>query len=178
MVTEKEFQRMVTLERRRAERSRRPFLLMLLDMGDTTPCAKNGKVLEKILVALSASTRGSDVAGWYSNDSVLGVMFTEFASVDPNSLLTTLTTRVIGTLRKGLSEQQFNQTCISFHSFPEEWNPRQPDPDAPVYAPLRPKPRLRSGGAMAIPETDDVADLSTTTFFQRTLVAKERPQSE
>jgi len=178
MVTEEEFQRLVTLERRRAERSRRPFLLMLLDMGDTTPCAKNGKVLEKILLALSGSTRGSDVAGWYSNDSVLGVMFTEFASADPNTLLTTLMTRVISTLRNGLSEQQFNQACISFHLFPEEWNPRQPDPDAPGYAPLRPKPRLRSGGAMAIPEADDDADLSTTTCFHSTLVAKERPQPE
>jgi hypothetical protein len=56
MVTEKEFQRMVTLERRRAERSRRPFLLMLLDMGDTTPCAKNGKGAREDPLALSGST--------------------------------------------------------------------------------------------------------------------------
>jgi hypothetical protein len=174
MVTEKEFQRMVTLERRRAERSRRPFLLMLLDMGDSIPCEKNGKVLEKLLVVLSRSTRGSDITGWYRNNSVLGVMFTEFEFVDPDTIPSTLARRVADTLRKNLSEEQFDQTCISFHLFPEEWNPRQPDPDAPVYAPLRPKPRLRSGGAMAIPETDD-ADLSTTTFFQRMLVAKERP---
>lgn len=145
-MTDKDFQRIFTLERRRAERSRRPFLLLLLDMGECIPCEKNGKVLEKILVVLSGSTRDTDVTGWYKNNSVLGVMFTEVGSKDPNTLLSTLTTRVGDTLRKNLSDQQFDQACISFHSFPEELNHDiLANPDAPIYFPLKPKPNLRSG---------------------------------
>jgi hypothetical protein len=35
------FQRMISLERKRTERSRKPFVLMLLDMGSCLPSAKS-----------------------------------------------------------------------------------------------------------------------------------------
>ncbi|MGA8812060.1 MAG: hypothetical protein WB523_05860, partial [Candidatus Sulfotelmatobacter sp.] len=34
-------------------------------------------------------------------------------------------------------------------------SPGSIDPDAPVRAPLKPKPHMRSGGVMAVPEHDD-----------------------
>ena len=49
-----DFRRMITLERKRSERSRKPFMLLLLDMGDHLPSEKNGRILGKILSALSA----------------------------------------------------------------------------------------------------------------------------
>ncbi|MFZ1931362.1 MAG: hypothetical protein WAU50_19640, partial [Candidatus Sulfotelmatobacter sp.] len=69
------FRRMIALERKRSERSRKPFILLLLDMGDR-PSEKNGKILGKISSVLSASTRDTDVTGWYAKECVLGVMFT------------------------------------------------------------------------------------------------------
>ena len=74
-----EFRRMIALERKRSERSRKPFMLLLLDMGDDLPSEKNGRILGKILSALSVSTRDTDVTGWYSNNCVVGVMFTEIS---------------------------------------------------------------------------------------------------
>jgi two-component system, NarL family, nitrate/nitrite response regulator NarL len=41
------------------------------------------------------------------------------------------------------------------------------DPDAPVCAPLKPKPHLRSGGAMAVPEPDDAEDVFPRYSFIR-----------
>jgi DNA-binding NarL/FixJ family response regulator len=41
------------------------------------------------------------------------------------------------------------------------------DPDAPVCAPLKPKPYLRSGGALAVPEPDDAQELSSDNSFIR-----------
>jgi DNA-binding NarL/FixJ family response regulator len=41
------------------------------------------------------------------------------------------------------------------------------DPDAPVCAPLKPKPHLRSGGAMAVPEPDDTEQISSDNSFGR-----------
>ena len=151
-------------------------MLVLLEMGDWTPCEKNGKVLERILVALSGSTRGTDITGWYRNNAVLGVIFTEFAfNADHlNTIPSILVTRVVDTLRKNLSEEQFDQACISFHVFPEEWNhdihETPTDPEAPVYSPLKPKPNLRSGGATAVPEHDDLADLAKTLPVSRRLL--------
>ncbi len=75
------FRRMIALERKRSERSRKPFILLLLDMGDR-PSEKNGKILGKISSVLSASTRDTDVTGWYAKECVLGVMFTEIAAED------------------------------------------------------------------------------------------------
>jgi len=122
ILNEEAFHRMISLERKRTERSRKPFLLMLLDMGNRLEPDKNGKALEKILSALSLSTRETDVTGWYKNHCVVGVMFTEFGVDDRNTILSTVMTRVSETLRNNLSSQQFNQTSISFHVFPEEWN--------------------------------------------------------
>jgi hypothetical protein len=171
MLADEHFRRVLTLERQRSERSRKPFLLMLLDTGDSIPSDKNRKLLEKILAALSGSTRDTDVTGWYKNDSVLGVICTEFGFDDRNTILSTMLTRVSETLRKNLSQQQFNQTCISFHLFPEEWNqdtPQRPtDPDAPVYAPRKPRPHLRSGGATAVPEPDNAQQVSSDNSFIR-----------
>ena len=171
MLADKHFRRMLTLERQRSERSQKPFLLMLFDMGDSIPSEKNRKLLENTLAALSDSIRDTDVTGWYKNDSVLGVICTEFGFDDRDTILSTMMTRLSETLRKNLSEQQFSQTCISFYLFPEEWNldiPQRPtDPDAPVYAPRKPKPHLRSGGATAVPEPDDAKQVSPDNSFIR-----------
>ena len=122
VLNEGAFHRMISLERKRTERSRKPFLLMLLDMGNRLHSNGNGKALDKILSALALSTRETDVTGWYKNNSIVGVMFTELGVDDPNSALSTMMTRVSETLRSNLSAQQFNQISISFHLFPEEWN--------------------------------------------------------
>ena len=136
VLNEGAFHRMISLERKRTERSRKPFLLMLVDMGNDLRSDKNGKALDKILSALSLSTRETDVTGWYKNNSVVGVLFTEFGVGDCNTILTTLMTRVSETLRTNLSSQHFNQISISFHLFPEEWNYEIPQrPSNPTLYP-------------------------------------------
>src|ERR1700678_4440874 len=69
------FHRMIALERKRTERSGKPFVLMLLDAGIRQPSDKTGKVMGKILSALSLATRETDVAGWYQEQSIVGVLF-------------------------------------------------------------------------------------------------------
>ena len=136
VLNEGAFHRMISLERKRTERSRKPFLLMLVDMGDGLRSDSNDKALDKILSALSLSTRETDVTGWYKNNSVVGVMFTEFGADDRNTILTTIMTRVSETLRNNLSSQHFDQISISFHLFPEEWNYDIPErPSNPTLYP-------------------------------------------
>ncbi len=122
VLNEETFKRMVSIERKRTERSRKPFLLMLLDMGNHQVSEKNGKALDRILSALLASTRETDVTGWYKNRAVVGVMFTELAVTDKNSLLSTMLARVSATLRDNLTFEQCTQISISFHFFPDDWD--------------------------------------------------------
>jgi exopolysaccharide biosynthesis polyprenyl glycosylphosphotransferase len=119
---EEAFQRVIALERRRSERSRKPFLLMLLDMGDPLPSSEaRGKYLSKLLTDISVGTRETDVTGWYKNDSVVGVMFTEIAPDDRGTIVSTMITRLSSILREHLSLEQFNRVGISFHMFPDDW---------------------------------------------------------
>lgn len=116
------FRRMITLERKRSERSRKPFMLLLLEMGDSLPAEKNGKILAKILSGLAASTRDTDVTGWYSNDCVVGVMFTEISIEQDGLTPSTIITRITKTLQSNLTLEQFNRVTLSFHVFPEGWD--------------------------------------------------------
>jgi lipopolysaccharide/colanic/teichoic acid biosynthesis glycosyltransferase len=99
---------------------------MLLDMGSCLPSGNNGKVLGKVLSALSLATRETDVTGWYENNSIVGVMFTEINIDDRGSILSTMMARVSETLRSNLSLEQFGQISISFHLFPEDWDHEVP----------------------------------------------------
>jgi len=119
---EETFRRMISVERKRTERSRKPFLLMLLDTGSYHGSEKNGKGLDSIVSALLTFTRETDVAGWYKNRSIIGVMFTELVADDKTSILRTMLTRVSTTLQNNLTFEQFNQISISFHLFPDDWD--------------------------------------------------------
>lgn len=74
------FNRMFHLERKRAQRSGRPFILILVHIADLKnfdplDCVKN---LQK---ALLSGFRDTDIRGWYKGESVMGIVFTELCSV-------------------------------------------------------------------------------------------------
>ena len=126
VLTEEVFRRMISLERKRSERTQRPFVLLLMDTGGTPPTEKNGRVLLDILSALESATRETDIMGWYETNSAVGVMFTEI-TLENNLILSTILARISAVLRGRLTNEQFNQIKFSFHLFPEEWDPNNPD---------------------------------------------------
>jgi len=126
VLTEEVFRRMISLERKRSERTQRPFVLLLMDTGRTLPTEKNGRVLLDILSALQAATRETDVMGWYETNSAVGVMFTEI-TLENNLILSTILARISEVLRGRLTSEQFSQIKFSFHLFPEEWDPNNPE---------------------------------------------------
>ena len=136
ILSEEAFHKTISLERKRTERSHKPFLLMLLDMGDEMPTRDGESSLGKVLDVLSLATRETDVAGWYKNGLVVGVMFTEVDADEKKHILNTMLARVSSTLQDNLSFEQFNQISISFHWFPEEWGNGVPKrPSNPVLYP-------------------------------------------
>jgi len=75
ILTESVFHSMLTLERRRAERSRKPFVLMLID-ANLEDGEAAGILRQSVDIAL-ASSRETDLVGWYKEDAILGIIFTE-----------------------------------------------------------------------------------------------------
>jgi len=107
---------MTSLERMRTQRSGKPILMMLLDLG-RHPSENDAKTLGKVLLALESSTRETDVTGWYRAKSIVGVLFTEVALDDRSLLLRKMFLRVSKTLRSHLNAQQFSQISVSFQFF-------------------------------------------------------------
>jgi lipopolysaccharide/colanic/teichoic acid biosynthesis glycosyltransferase len=135
ILTEDVFLRMISLERKRSERTQRPFVLLLMETGRNLPTQKNGRILLDILSALQAATRETDVMGWYRSDSVVGVMFTEI-TLDHNLIFSTILSRISDALRNKLTTEQFSQIKFSFHLFPEQWDPQNPErPSNPTLYP-------------------------------------------
>jgi lipopolysaccharide/colanic/teichoic acid biosynthesis glycosyltransferase len=116
------FRRMIAIERKRSERSKEPFLLMLLEPGIHPDSREGQEVLASLLNALRNSSRETDVIGWYRDQAVIGVMFTGLMVTDKNLLLTTILSRVSAMLGDELTFEQFNQVSLSFHFFPDDWD--------------------------------------------------------
>jgi lipopolysaccharide/colanic/teichoic acid biosynthesis glycosyltransferase len=122
VLNEESFKRMIAIERKRTERSREPFLLMLVEAGNPQRAEKHGKPLDRILSAMLSSTRETDIVGWYKDRITVGVMFTGLAVEDKNIVLSTILSRVSAALRDELTTEQFSQISLSFHFFPDQWD--------------------------------------------------------
>src|SRR5262249_14441443 len=123
VLREDAFARMIAIERKRTDRSANPFLLMLLEAGDPERDELAAGILTKALSALVTSTRETDIVGWQKDNRCLGVVFTQLDTVDHKSLADTMLDRVTGILRNTLTPEQFTQIKISFHVYPERWDP-------------------------------------------------------
>ncbi|MEO6966358.1 MAG: sugar transferase, partial [Acidobacteriaceae bacterium] len=121
VLNEGTFKRMIAVERKRTERSREPFLLMLLETGNQEGSVKRAKALDNMISALLLSIRETDVIGWYRTRTTAAVIFTGLEGNDKNIILKTILTRVSATLRNELTLEQFSQISISSHFFPDDW---------------------------------------------------------
>jgi lipopolysaccharide/colanic/teichoic acid biosynthesis glycosyltransferase len=157
---------MISLERKRSERTQRPFVLLLMDTGRSLPPEKNGRILLDILSALQAATRETDVMGWYEANSVVGVMFTEI-TLDNNLILSTILGRISDVLRDRLTTEQFTQIKFSFHLFPEEWDPQNPNrpSNAMLYPDLQKREKTNRFGRATKRMIDVMGSLSLLLFL-------------
>ena len=120
VLAEDVFRRIFCWERKRAERSGRCFLLMLVQVEGILQANQSGRALSEIASALASSTRETDLAGWYREGAILGVIFTEIREGNRKALESLTPAKVIGSLRSKLSPEQLDQMHISFHFFPEK----------------------------------------------------------
>jgi lipopolysaccharide/colanic/teichoic acid biosynthesis glycosyltransferase len=126
VLCEKTFKGMIAIERKRTERSKEPFLLMLVGVtrqhhGDDIV------LLDKISSILLSSSRETDVVGWYKEHATVGAMFTSLVVDDRKLILNTILTRLSSLLEEELPFDQFDRVSLSFHFFPDRWNGVDPE---------------------------------------------------
>ncbi len=117
VMEEETFNRFLALERKRTERSKRPFVLMLLSIADDG----NG-LIERALSCLASSKRDIDVLGWYKANQVVGIIFTEISNTKRESAVDTIVRRVKTNLSFGLTSEEMKTIRISIYFFPEKDN--------------------------------------------------------
>lgn len=88
-LSEDYFQKMLINERKRTERFGRPFMLVLLDVGQLLNDKWNerGVLLQNLAVALNSSTREIDLKGWYMHKKLLGILCPEVTMTEKNWII-------------------------------------------------------------------------------------------
>ena len=77
-----QFRHMLRVERMRTERSKKPFLLLLLDISQLIEATQSNKAVDEVKESLNPALREIDVRGWYRNSKIIGVLLTDIASTD------------------------------------------------------------------------------------------------
>jgi len=119
VLQEETFQNMLALERRRAERSRKPFVLMLLDASQSSDTDPADLLMSRVTPVLLGSTRETDLVGWYKNGVILGILFTEVTLEGTTPITEVLHTKVLSALHSGLSRKVISKLAVTVHLFPE-----------------------------------------------------------
>ncbi len=116
---EETFHNMLTLERRRAERSRKPFALMVLEADASVEASVAERLLSQVILVLLKSTRETDLVGWYRNGTSLGVIFTEISLEFATPITEILRSKVVNALQNELSSKTTSKLAVTVHLFPE-----------------------------------------------------------
>jgi len=153
---EESFRRVIAIERKRTERSKAPFVLMLVEVANQSS-AKSAPALETVMAALLASSRDTDVVGWYKGASTIGAVFTGLVSGEKSAILMTILTRATSTLREELSFEQFNLISISLHYYPDDWDENGPGrPSNPALYPDLSKQASNKQPMLVLKRTIDI----------------------
>lgn len=150
------FQALLTRERRRAERSRNPFVLMLLDAHQQNGTART--ILLEALTVLISLIRETDALGWYKDGAILGVVFTEIGDGNSATIAERLRTKIERRLQEKLGTETAAKIVISLHVFPQHWDRNDSGwvADSKLYPDFRSQVHRRSA-SRAVKRAMDVA---------------------
>ena len=173
LVPEDMFRKVLSLERKRSERSGLRFVLMLVHTGKLLQDEEGEAMLGAITKALSMSTRETDLCGWYKKDMVVGVICTEIGSGSMNAILSALHSRVSSALRNDLNLEQMNVIHISFHVYPDDLdleNGGRPA-DTSLYPDLRPQDTFTKASRVIKRTIDIIGSLIALMLLSPLLIA-------
>lgn len=112
------FHEMVYIERKRAERSKSSFVLMLIDFDPVLGDGSVREIIKGAALAVSASTREIDIKGWYKHNHVLGVVFTDTGSSGVAHIRDKISREIASD--QSIGRITAEKLRISFHVFPDE----------------------------------------------------------
>jgi hypothetical protein len=114
------FNRRLYLERKRTERSGKPFLSMVIDIAKIVQGNGNGRlIIKEIVSTLFLATRDIDVKGWYKYPETVGVLYCEVEALNEDTQYK-IFHRMQEALSAVLAPEQFSAIGLSCRVVPEK----------------------------------------------------------
>lgn len=110
------FHEMLSLERKRTQRSRKPFILLLINIHNLLGDLEKSEILKKVSSVLSAFPRETDIKGWYKYEDIIGVIFTEISGNGQEIIKK----KINDELYYELGSELIDKIDVTFHVYPEE----------------------------------------------------------
>jgi lipopolysaccharide/colanic/teichoic acid biosynthesis glycosyltransferase len=121
LVPSETFRKILCQERKRSERSRKCFLLMLVRAKN--PAERDSSALQRVATLLGSVIRETDILGWFETGLSAGVIFSELGSANLSTAIESIESKAIAAVQK-VRKAGFR---ISFYAFPESLNNCGPD---------------------------------------------------
>lgn len=121
------FRKLLCQERKRSERSRKPFLLMLV----RGKAEATFSTLHQVAARLGEVIRETDTLGWYETGASAGVIFSELGGAALDAAVESIELKALAAVQS-VQKSGFN---ISFYAFPEGLG-NSSTPDAVIYPDL------------------------------------------
>jgi lipopolysaccharide/colanic/teichoic acid biosynthesis glycosyltransferase len=109
------FREMLVMERKRTERSQKPFLFALVNIDSSYKITRDSQFSKKIRLFIQASTREIDIKGWYDRHHSIGIIYTEYNPQSKETLLAKIRAGLDASFGAELSKYM----TITSTSFPE-----------------------------------------------------------
>jgi exopolysaccharide biosynthesis polyprenyl glycosylphosphotransferase len=132
LLNEDAFVSMLYLERRRAERARNRFVLVLVDVRDNLAGSGRERTVQALTKALNEATRETDIIGWYVENNLMGVIGTELGKAPNEIVQKRFLEKLRGIFEITLGREKSASIFVSFHFFPEETSQGSEDHSANI----------------------------------------------
>ena len=115
------FNLMLYLERKRTERFRRPFMLLLLNVEELMPGSDEDPFVRELEGVLASCVRETDIKGWYESGKVAGIILTELNSIGEVAK-EMIFLKIQNLLVKALGSEASQKIRVSYRVFTESSN--------------------------------------------------------
>jgi lipopolysaccharide/colanic/teichoic acid biosynthesis glycosyltransferase len=120
ILPEELFLGMLCFERKRAERSGKKFFLLLLNAQEAIGTSRQATIFKGIVKAAESSRRETDLAGWYRDDAILGVIFTELGALGEDVAVAALLDKLHRALAAEMTPRDLKMVEVSLHTFADD----------------------------------------------------------
>jgi len=128
ILDEKYFRKILILERKRSERSGKPFILVCVD---TSRLLGETKVLDPVLrdaifASLQSAYREIDVVGWHQENLTIGVILTELGQSPREKIREVVRSKALTRMDRHLPREVMAELSVSVLYFPEDFGDEIP----------------------------------------------------